>query len=451
MIRFFVMLLIMCIISIEMLLSQPEEHQDLKWAIQSNFTYTVKFTNDGKNLISAAIDEKPKIWDVESGQMIKQYHGMNVGIMKLDVSKDDRYIAAVNDLGEITIWNLYEGDIVKKITDFSKSTKKYNGNNIFFSNNCEYLISKLTIANNEGTTNWLAIWSTKNWELIKKVEIRGYSIALSKNDSLIAFANDLHSIEKGYLCIGIYEFPSLNKVAETKPNESRNVLFSPDGKYLISQSFSGYRKWNTKDWSLAGTYGLYDDTDFGYAISPDGNYLIGFAFWSKFSVVIDLNDGQIFNVYKNNYIYNESTTCLSYDISNDMKYIAVGAWNGVYVLNSRWDITSVKDKQFGNSSLFSIYPNPASDYITIQFYKGLKPFVTVDSPSNKELQLFASDKVQIFDVLGIEVCQSSLIDITTHNNSQSGMIDLLKIDVTYLPAGMYFIRFGNMVEKFVKM
>ena len=183
--RFFVMLLIMYFISIEMLLSQPEEHQDLKWAIQSNFTYTVKFTNDGKNLISAAIDEKPKIWDVESGQMIKQYHGMNVGIMKLDVSKDDKYVAAVNDLGEITIWNLYEGDIVKKITDFPKSTKKYNGNNIFFSNNCEYLISKLTIANNEGTTNWLAIWSTKNWELIKKVEIRGETNASTKTSWLL--------------------------------------------------------------------------------------------------------------------------------------------------------------------------------------------------------------------------------------------------------------------------
>ena len=86
-----------------------------------------------------------------------------------------------------------------------------------------------------------------------------------------------------------------------------------------------------------------------------------------------------------------------------------------------------------------IKPNPSSDFITIQF-------------SNKELQLFATeDKVQIFDVLGIEVGQSSLIDNTAHNNSQSGMIDLLKIDVSHLPAGVYFIRIGDKVEKFVKM
>ena len=123
-------------------------------------------------------------------------------------------------------------------------------------------------------------------------------------------------------------------------------------------------------------------------------------------------------------------------------------------------IYSAKLSEFGTTDVnefadidneILIYPNPAEDYITINLSKVLKPFVTDDSPSNKGLQHFASDKVQIFDMLGIEVGQSSLIDITTHNNSQSGMIDLLKIDVSHLPAGVYFIRIGTRVEKFVKM
>jgi len=99
---------------------------------------------------------------------------------------------------------------------------------------------------------------------------------------------------------------------------------------------------------------------------------------------------------------------------------------------------SVNEEVSSGISLIT-YPNPASDFITI-------------SSSNKGHQPFATtDKVQIFDVLGIEVGQSSLIDNTTHNNSQSGMIDLLKIDVSHLPSGMYFIRIGSQVEKFVKM
>ncbi|MBX3042344.1 MAG: T9SS type A sorting domain-containing protein [Candidatus Kapabacteria bacterium] len=86
-------------------------------------------------------------------------------------------------------------------------------------------------------------------------------------------------------------------------------------------------------------------------------------------------------------------------------------------------VSSIFDKE--NS--ITIYPNPASDYIIINFYnKGLKP--------NE-----AADKVQIFDFLGLEVVQISLI---AGNN---------RINISQLPTGVYFLRIGHKVEKFVKM
>ncbi|MBX3045045.1 MAG: T9SS type A sorting domain-containing protein [Candidatus Kapabacteria bacterium] len=87
-----------------------------------------------------------------------------------------------------------------------------------------------------------------------------------------------------------------------------------------------------------------------------------------------------------------------------------------------------------------INPNPARDYIVIALDRW--------TPLSKWRP---SVQVQIFDMLGIEVGQSFLIVNDSNNNSQSGMIDLLKIDVSHLPAGVYFIRIGNKVEKFVKM
>jgi hypothetical protein len=83
-----------------------------------------------------------------------------------------------------------------------------------------------------------------------------------------------------------------------------------------------------------------------------------------------------------------------------------------------------------------IYPNPAGDFITIQLSnKGLKPFVT-------------SEKVQIFDILGLEV-----ISVGTGLDLSSNGLDLstLRIDVSHLPSGVYFIKIGTRVEKFVKM
>jgi photosystem II stability/assembly factor-like uncharacterized protein len=77
----------------------------------------------------------------------------------------------------------------------------------------------------------------------------------------------------------------------------------------------------------------------------------------------------------------------------------------------------------------SIYPNPSSDFITIQL-------------SNKGLQPFADgDKVQIYDVLGIEVMS---VGIGLGLSQQ-------RIDVSHLPAGVYFVKVGGMVDRFVKM
>ena len=84
-----------------------------------------------------------------------------------------------------------------------------------------------------------------------------------------------------------------------------------------------------------------------------------------------------------------------------------------------------------------VTPNPSSDFITITL-------------SNEGLQPFAeSDKVQIFDVLGIEI--KDLTPALSINGEG------VRIDVSHLPAGVYFIRITcsngacSIVEKFVKM
>jgi photosystem II stability/assembly factor-like uncharacterized protein len=102
---------------------------------------------------------------------------------------------------------------------------------------------------------------------------------------------------------------------------------------------------------------------------------------------------------------------------------------GFYIanLNDLINSTSIFDN-FTDIKPFSIYPNPAGDFITIQF-------------SNKELQPFAeSVKVQIFDVLGIEVMTTLIHPMTPSH----------RMNIEHLPHGVYFIRIGNNFEKFVK-
>jgi photosystem II stability/assembly factor-like uncharacterized protein len=90
------------------------------------------------------------------------------------------------------------------------------------------------------------------------------------------------------------------------------------------------------------------------------------------------------------------------------------------------DLTSVNENEV---NVNNIYPNPSSDFITIQFQ-------TSEVLKNSEVY-----HVQIFDMLGIEIMSVGIgLDLSTQ-----------RIDVSHLPAGVYFIRIGTRVEKFVKM
>jgi hypothetical protein len=92
------------------------------------------------------------------------------------------------------------------------------------------------------------------------------------------------------------------------------------------------------------------------------------------------------------------------------------------------------DLYFKDEVGFSISPNPASDYIEIN----------LDSPSIKRGQGGVSlPIIEIYNIFG------ELQDAPPQTPPLEGRG--LKIDVSNLPAGVYFIKIGDKFEKFVKM
>ena len=92
--------------------------------------------------------------------------------------------------------------------------------------------------------------------------------------------------------------------------------------------------------------------------------------------------------------------------------------------------SDVNDNEFANNIL--IFPNPASDFITIQFQ------------TSEVLETSEVSKVQIFSTLGIDVSPAG----GGVNGVDGGGF---RIDISHLPSGVYFIKIGDRVEKFVKM
>jgi len=80
----------------------------------------------------------------------------------------------------------------------------------------------------------------------------------------------------------------------------------------------------------------------------------------------------------------------------------------------------------------SIHPNPASDYIEIK----------IDNKLSESSELSESYFIKIYNTFGQCVMQSSL-------PSPFGEGQGVRLDVSHLPTGIYFLRAGNHIEKFV--
>jgi hypothetical protein len=78
-----------------------------------------------------------------------------------------------------------------------------------------------------------------------------------------------------------------------------------------------------------------------------------------------------------------------------------------------------------------ITPNPASDFVEIDF--------------GNVILSEAKNPVRIFDIFGIEYTTLSLRDTPPYQGGE-----IMRFNVSHLSPGIYFVRSGNNIQKFIK-
>ncbi|OGU58174.1 MAG: hypothetical protein A2X64_06930 [Ignavibacteria bacterium GWF2_33_9] len=191
---------------------------------------------------------------------------------------------------------------------------------------------------------------------------------------------------------------------------------------------------------------IYRSTDLGRTLKnvmPDSIGTVGF-------LRVDKED----NIYFSTYSYYTTKIYYSKDNGETWKKMNLGILDSMEINDIFFDdnqtayictqfdgvfrsdnFTSLDDKAIEVKKVNSVYPNPAEDYILI------------DSPSIKRGLGGVSEEIRIYDIFGNEMLTtpSSLRDDTPPKEGN------LRIDVSSLPVGVYFVRIGDMLEKFVKI
>ncbi len=190
----------------------------------------------------------------------------------------------------------------------------------------------------------------------------------------------------------------------SNPSIPESPLFEFISEHHYKQT-ANYMNWNNPEMITDHTLGyFYIPTEAGVYRSTDSLHSFHCISKGKIepSVITELQLGYDGRLYAMNYLGYWRTKNKVTNVENDTK------------------------PDFSNSDIF-IYPNPAGDYIIIQ---------TSEVSETSEVY-----KVQIFDMLGIEVLSEFI-----HPMNSS-----YRMNVESLPAGVYYIRIGDKVAKFVKM
>ena len=75
----------------------------------------IAITPDGRRVVSSGA-KTLKLWDLESGRLIRTYYGHSDGITSLALSPDGRHIVSGTAVGEILFWDLETGDLIRTMT-----------------------------------------------------------------------------------------------------------------------------------------------------------------------------------------------------------------------------------------------------------------------------------------------------------------------------------------------
>ncbi|MGP1414934.1 MAG: eIF2A-related protein [Treponema sp.] len=230
-------------------------------SMHSGTIESIAYSPDGKYIASGSSDGTIKIWEAETGRLLRTLTGHADDIYSVSYSPDGAYLASGSNDKTIRIWEVKTGACIKTLTGHTSYVRS-----VTYSPDGAYLASG----------SWdetVKIWEIATGECIKTLS--GHtddvgSVAYSPDGAYLASGSDDKTVKLWKVATG-----ECVKTFEGHTDEVNSVYYSPDGKYLASGSDDK----TIKLWEVANGKCIKTLTEHTYhvrsvAYSPDGKYLV---------------------------------------------------------------------------------------------------------------------------------------------------------------------------------
>jgi len=204
---------------------------DILWKVEGHTrsVYGVAFSNDGITVASGAFDpdNTAKMWQVDDGTLLNTYPGNEDGILSVDISSDNQFLAAgyvVNGYppgGKMNLWDISEETVVND----------FGGCHMCFSLDGEFIAS-----GGGGANRYLYVHRVSNGEKIWGESIGTYisDVKYSPDGQYVASSGSDNKIKLWNAQTG-----ELIRTLSGHTNDVSCIAFSSDSQ-MIASGTGGY-------------------------------------------------------------------------------------------------------------------------------------------------------------------------------------------------------------------
>lgn len=350
---------------------------------------SVSFSSDGKFIVAGVADYTAILWDAATGKELRKYKKTNSSctscVVEARISPDNKYIiSAYSD--SLKIFDRETGALVRELYGQGGSPEgiSISADNRYIAG-FEYGI--------------VEVWDLKTWKMVLKAGDnsgkRILSIAISPDGKEIIAGNEKRTAEVYVISSGENAMTLkgyLNQVDERILTDSymywaalvNEARLSPDGKYIaVGRSGNNVRLIDFTTGKVYKTLKGHKSMVISLCFSSDGKYLATGGLDGK-AIVWDVETGDTIRSIS---FPDEKLAIFSVDISDDNKMLATADWGGLVTI---WEIAT------GNR-IKVVSPHDRTACYHVKFLPGNIYFVSTGLDSKlKLIEIDTGEEIRTF-------------------------------------------------------
>jgi WD40 repeat protein len=227
---------------------------------------SIAFSSDGQRLAAAGSDGIVRIWQVATGQLLRELKGHSGGLYAVAISHDGKTIASggggdgtAPQANEVRLWDAKTGELIARFEEDEGELKGLKG----WIYDLDFSPDDRTLA--VATPYAVRIWNVSRRKQLHRLEGAAYAVRFAPDENRLAMLGN-------FVVVDAQDATELVKLPEELRQAQTNCLdYSPSGALLVTGDDQGrVRLWDARRGEEIVKSGGHRQAVTAVAVSPDG-------------------------------------------------------------------------------------------------------------------------------------------------------------------------------------